>query len=95
MTAIEKMELCDSLDSVTLALTKARYLYDEIKTAYFDKYDPTISGKADCATGLVYEHPRYSTFLDMLGDYLHEIEAHIPSTDWINAQPTTEEVTKA
>lgn len=92
MTATEKMELCDSLDSVTLALTKARYLYDEIKSAYFDKYDPAISGKTDCATGLVYEHPRYTVFLDMLGDYLHEIEAHIPSTDWINAQPTTAEV---
>lgn len=95
MTAIEKMELCDSLDSATLALTKARYLYDEIKTAYFDKYDPTISGKTDCATCLVYEHPRYSTFLNMLGDYLYEIATHIPSTGWINAQPTTEEVTKA
>jgi len=95
MTAFEKVELCDSLDNATLALNKAKYLYDEIKSAYFDKYDPATSGKADCATGLVYEHPRYSTFLDMLGDYLHEIEAHIPSTDWINAQPTTEEVTKA
>ena len=92
MTATEKMELCDSLDAVSLALTKAKYLYDEIKSAYFDKYDPTMSGNADCATGLVYEHPRYSTFLDMLGDYLHEIEAHIPSTDWVNAQPTTAEV---
>lgn len=92
MTATEKMELCDSLDAVSLALNKAKYLYDEIKGAYFDKYDPTMSGKADCATGLVYEHPRYTTFLDMLGDYLHEIEAHIPSTDWVNAQPTTAEV---
>lgn len=92
MTATEKMELCDSLDAVSLALTKAKYLYDEIKTAYFDKYDPTMNGKADCATGLVYEHSRYTTFLDMLGDYLHEIEAHIPSTDWVNAQPTTAEV---
>lgn len=92
MTATEKMELCDSLDSVSLALTKARYLYDEIKTAYFDKYDPAMNGKADCATGLVYEHPRYTTFLDMLGDYLNEIETHIPSTGWINAQPTTAEV---
>lgn len=93
MTATEKMELCDSLDAVSLALTKAKYLYDEIKSAYFDKYAPAI--KSDCATGLVYEHPRYSTFLDMLGDYLYEIETHIPSTGWINAQPTTEEVTKA
>ena len=92
MTAIEKVELCDSLTAVELALNKARLLYDEIKGAYFDKYDPTMSGNADCATGLVYEHPRYTTFLDMLGDYLHEIETHIPSTDWINAQPTTEEV---
>ena len=92
MTAIEKVELCDSLTAVELALNKARLLYDEIKGAYFDKYDPTTISNADCATGLIYEHPRYSTFLDMLGDYLHEIEAHIPSTDWINAQPTTEEV---
>ena len=44
MTATEKMELCDSLDAVSLALTKAKYLYDEIKSAYFDKYDPTMSG---------------------------------------------------
>ena len=95
MTAIEKMELCDSLDNVTLALNKAKYLYDEIKSAYFEKYDPTLKNKTDCATGLVYEHPRYTVFLDMLGDYLHEIEAHIPSTDWINAQPATEEATKA
>jgi hypothetical protein len=95
MTTAEKMELCDNLDAVSFALTKAKYLYDEIKTAYFDKYDPTMNGKADCATGLVYEHPRYTTFLDMLGDYLHEIEAHIPSTGWINAQPITEEATKA
>lgn len=95
MTAIEKVELCDSLDSVSLALNKARILYDEIKSAYFDKYDPATSGKTDCATGLVYDHPRYSTFLDMLGDYLYEIAAHLPSTDWINAQPTTEEATKA
>lgn len=95
MTAIEKVELCDSLDSVALALTKARYLYDEIKSAYFDEYDPALKDKTDCATGLVYEHPRYSTFLDMLGDYLQEVAAHLPSTDWINAQPITEEATKA
>lgn len=95
MTATEKMELSDSLGTVALALTKARYLYDEIKTAYFDKYDPATHGKADCATALAYEHPRYSTFIDMLGDYLYEIAAHLPTTDWIEAQPTTKEATEA
>lgn len=94
MTAIEKVELSDRLDAVTLALNKARILYDEIKSAYFDKYDPALN-RSNCAAGLVYEHPRYSTFLDMLGDYLQEITTNLPSADWINAQPTTEETTKA
>lgn len=95
MTAIEKVELCDSLTAVELALNKARLLYDEIKGAYFDKYDPTTISKTDCATGLIYEHPRYSTFLDMLGDYLQEVAAHLPTADWIDALPSAEGVTKA
>lgn len=74
---MENMELIDSVDNICIDMEKAKLLVDEIRTGYLTGvpilgYDE--KQRKEFMFDLFMDFNRNSTFLDMLWDYLVNID---------------------
>lgn len=74
---MENIDLIDSVDLISIDMEKAKVLLEEIQSEYLTGIpimEHDEARKESFMQGLFLEFNRYSTLVDILGDYMEDIE---------------------